>query len=715
MRKFFGCLVLIAGVASLGDFATTISAPRIQSAINADAMAVADLAVHDLQTNVSGRDLRVSGLVNDPTEFSDLRAKFEAVNGVRSVDVSGLETLPLSDPFVMTADLGPDGTATLSGVIPTETQRAIFGGLADDLPLAAGVPDRHWAAVAAQGIAALEVLKTGRMVLSGRDMRLQGLAATPSDIATLRDALRALPEGYTATFDITAEDDGTPLRLSLTLRDGGVLGGGKLPVEMTHADLTDRFDIAEPLTLTQAVVPANDPTWPDAARTGLDALARLIDGQLTFENQTLTLIGSATPDGRDEAVALLAALPTSYSVTSDIGLWDNGVPFSMTMDWDGATAMATGKFPNGFVPRGPAGVAVQSDETRSFLSDDAGGFTRNANAGVAALGLLNTGRLTVSDASILLSGTATSPQIGVVLDSVLGAVAQTADISRDITYLDDGSPAVWTVIYSAATGATVEGRLPNGLSVQDIARTLGVAATGAPSFALTDTDSGSSLSTLGFVAAYLPELETATFAREGGGSALDLVVSPGVDIDLLAVDLAERLPIDVAFSLAPLENLPPEGSVRRNAATGQDEVFSGGFWLPKLAFTADIAGCRAQANAILARTKITFVAGSARLDATSSRAIHGLAAVARTCLDAGLTLDIGGHTDATGTQIDNEVLSFERASAVLDALAQRGLSPSLMTATGFGQSQPLGDNDTDEGRAQNRRTSLTWRNAEPDQ
>lgn len=708
MRVFAGYLVLFTGVAGLGYYATTTHAVRMQATVDQGAQAVTQAAQHGVQSTVSGRDVRVTGLVTDATDLAVLRATLEGVDGVRVVDMTGVETLPVADPFELIASRIEDGTTTLSGVIPSEADRDTLGGDAAGLVVSAGAPDRDWTGVAARGIAALGMLKAGEMVLSGQNLWLHGMALNPDVVAALRAELDPLPEGYTATFDIGVEDDGRPLRLNLSLQDGVLSGGGKLPVEMADMVLSDGFGGAEPLDLTQSVLPAADPIWPATVQTALDALAHLIDGALMIEDHQISLVGVGTPDGKAQAEALVAGLPDTYEVQSEIGLWDDGAPLSLVMDWDGATATARGKIPDAFTVRGPAGVAVVNGTDQSFLSDVAGDFTRNATAGVTALGLLTTGQVSVTADAIVLDGSATSPQVEVVMDSVLDAVSDSADITRNITYLDDGSPAAWTLTYSALDGASVEGRLPAGLALQDVSDALGAGVVGTPAVAATDADSGSSLDVLGIAASYLPELETLTYARDGGGSALDLVVSPGVDVDLVAIDLAQRLPADVAFSIAPLDAPPTEGTTRRNAATGLTETFTGGYWIPSLDFTADVAGCTAQVEQIIASNKITFLSGSARLDATSIRAINGLAAVARSCVEAGLSLDIGGHTDNTGDEAANQALSFERASAVQDALEARGIQNAAMTAAGFGQSQPIADNETEEGRAANRRTSLIW-------
>lgn len=69
-------------------------------------------------------------------------------------------------------------------------------------------------------------------------------------------------------------------------------------------------------------------------------------------------------------------------------------------------------------------------------------------------------------------------------------------------------------------------------------------------------------------------------------------------------------------------------------------------------------------------------------------------------------VSIEGHTDSTGSAKGNQALSQERAQAVLDYLAGKGVAPDRMQAKGFGQAKPIASNDTEEGRAQNRRVEL---------
>ena len=67
---------------------------------------------------------------------------------------------------------------------------------------------------------------------------------------------------------------------------------------------------------------------------------------------------------------------------------------------------------------------------------------------------------------------------------------------------------------------------------------------------------------------------------------------------------------------------------------------------------------------------------------------------------------VGGHTDSVGTDAYNQGLSERRAKSVRDYLVSHGIDSSRLTAVGYGESQPVADNKTADGRAQNRRVTL---------
>lgn len=72
-----------------------------------------------------------------------------------------------------------------------------------------------------------------------------------------------------------------------------------------------------------------------------------------------------------------------------------------------------------------------------------------------------------------------------------------------------------------------------------------------------------------------------------------------------------------------------------------------------------------------------------------------------------IRVEVGGHTDNVGDDNSNLRLSEQRAKTVYDYLTQHGVAASRLTYKGYGESNPIASNDTEEGRAANRRTTFT--------
>ena len=71
-----------------------------------------------------------------------------------------------------------------------------------------------------------------------------------------------------------------------------------------------------------------------------------------------------------------------------------------------------------------------------------------------------------------------------------------------------------------------------------------------------------------------------------------------------------------------------------------------------------------------------------------------------------VSIKVVGHTDSVGSDAYNQALSEQRASSVAEYLLSQGVVPNKVTSEGKGESQPIADNETEEGRAKNRRVDL---------
>jgi OOP family OmpA-OmpF porin len=102
--------------------------------------------------------------------------------------------------------------------------------------------------------------------------------------------------------------------------------------------------------------------------------------------------------------------------------------------------------------------------------------------------------------------------------------------------------------------------------------------------------------------------------------------------------------------------------------------------------------------------RLTFAIDSAELTAEDKRILDETAEqLKRLQFMTGVA---EGHTDSTGSEAHNQRLSERRARAVMDYLATKGVASDRMQVVGFGESKPIADNATREGRAQNRRVVL---------
>jgi len=101
---------------------------------------------------------------------------------------------------------------------------------------------------------------------------------------------------------------------------------------------------------------------------------------------------------------------------------------------------------------------------------------------------------------------------------------------------------------------------------------------------------------------------------------------------------------------------------------------------------------------------VEFETASATLKPTSLPILKGVADDLR--IHPLVRVELQGHTDDRGADAYNMDLSQRRAESVRDYLISQGVDASRLTAQGYGESQPVSDNNTAEGRANNRRVVM---------
>lgn len=113
------------------------------------------------------------------------------------------------------------------------------------------------------------------------------------------------------------------------------------------------------------------------------------------------------------------------------------------------------------------------------------------------------------------------------------------------------------------------------------------------------------------------------------------------------------------------------------------------------------AECITNIQEFAKENKIAFEPGSGTLDASAADILDSIAIMIADCPD--MQIEIRGYTDSQGRESMNQALSQTRAQSVLTALQDRRIITKGFIAKGYGESDPIADNDTAEGREANRR------------
>ncbi len=117
----------------------------------------------------------------------------------------------------------------------------------------------------------------------------------------------------------------------------------------------------------------------------------------------------------------------------------------------------------------------------------------------------------------------------------------------------------------------------------------------------------------------------------------------------------------------------------------------------------DKAGCSAQQTTIVLEG-ISFQFGTSDLAEEASTILNTAAMILKN--NPNIKMEVAGHTDSVGDANANLQLSTSRAKAVLAFLTNAGVAGDRLQAKGYGSSEPIADNATNEGRAKNRRVEL---------
>ena len=392
--------------------------------------------------------------------------------------------------------------------------------------------------------------------------------------------------------------------------------------------------------------------------------------------------------GRRSAVASVDAVPGVRLVNDDTRLVPEAKPFVWTAERDVVRVTLGGSTPL------PAIKGRLLDAARSSLGGvevaDRMGLARGAPARFDAaasllidqIAKLKDGKITISDAQVSLSGMARDlggrEAIAAALKNLPEGFSVAANEIKAPPYIFQAykDPVAVTLTLTgyvpdnnvhAALAATAGRKFFNEKVVDNLK-----ASVGAPS---------------GFANAVIPALGALSRLSTGTLVVSDREVKLSGDAWYEAA--AGEIRANLAKDLPRGWQAKPEISVKPAAAP------------------VDATVCQQLFSDLLAKGKIRFESGRAIIDRDSVGLLDRLIETALRCPNA--NIEIAGHTDADGDDGFNQALSEKRAQAVADYLVRAGLPADRFKAMGYGSLQPVASNDTDEGKAQNRRIEFLVR------
>jgi OOP family OmpA-OmpF porin len=108
---------------------------------------------------------------------------------------------------------------------------------------------------------------------------------------------------------------------------------------------------------------------------------------------------------------------------------------------------------------------------------------------------------------------------------------------------------------------------------------------------------------------------------------------------------------------------------------------------------------------LLMGTTMMFRINSATLLPEGNAVLNSVATILQE--DPTAAFEVGGHTDNVGSEPTNQILSAQRAKAVIDYLISKGIAADRLASKGYGASRPITENSTEEGRQQNRQIEFS--------
>lgn len=652
---------------------------------------------------VSFRDVTIRGRA--PSVDSQQAAVRVAarVPGVRGA-ADGSELLPIASPFVWSARR--EGQVIwISGSVPSEGSRGSVlaaarraspdGEIRDEMELARGAPVSFNAATAF-ALERLAGLGEGTVTLTDASLAIAGTAL---DAAAYDRAQAALAETPPASIALGAvgilPPKADPFVWSADYDGETITMFGFVPNAVVREMLNAAALAALPgvKVVDQTVVASGEPAgFGEAASYAIGALRRLARGGVTLDGLALDVSGDARSVDDHEAilVSLSGPFPKGMTVVAAAVMPATVSPYGWEAQRTAGKVVLGGYVPNAAM-REDVSAAARILFAGTEVDDRmrvAGGEPRMDWIGaikfaLSELARLKAGRVAIGDQTYTVEGEALSSDAYLAL---VDTNARTLPASLQIADAEIVPPVAAPYRFSAERRG---GKLLVGGNVPDEASRETILAAAQRKFG---------------PAEIVGDFSFASGAPDEFAGAASMALQMLSRIAGGKVALVDR-------------ELSVEGYVFRAAAVEDiEETIQGG--LPE-GFVGDVAALSARQDGqpvaaarcgellqgVLKTGHIEFDGTKADIKVDSFGVLDRVAAALARCPD--VHVEVGAHTDSEGSASRNRDRTQARADAIVDYLVDSGIMRERLAAVGYGEDNPVADNDTDAGRAANRRIEFS--------
>jgi len=468
---------------------------------------------------------------------------------------------------------------------------------------------------------------------------------------------------------------------------------GTEPVTSAIADISEGVEVTDMVETADFPVPAR---WSAALDYGLRALNALPRSKVTvYEDRVeVQAVSNSVAERSDFLARLERGQPVGVEVVLDISAPRPVItPFTLRFTMDDAGPRFLTCAADTVEARAQILDAAEAAGAEGLLTCQVGlgvpspQWADAVSVAIAAVAELGAGTVSFADADVTLSAVQGTEQnmfdrvvgeLGAALPDVFSLQAVLPPPVSD----EESGPPQFTAELDEGGAVRLRGRLPDGpigASVEAFAVAIyGQANADLATRAVPDLPEG-------WAVRVMTGLEALSLLHEGTLTVEPdtLIVAGRTGNTETSSEIARRLTEELGTGAEFELNVVYEEALDPIASLPTPEE------------------CVGRIQAIQDEGKIVFEPGSVTITEEAGLILDRIAGILPECRH--VRMEISGHTDSQGREEMNLNLSQSRADAVLNGLLARNVLVSNLTAQGYGEAQPIADNETEEGRERNRR------------